>query len=424
MFDRKSQPVIKTNEKVDITEIKKINLSQNIPLYILNSGDQEIIKIDFIFKAGKVYAENPLISEIANALSIKGTESLSSEKISNIFDFYGSYLETEIGKHEATITLYSLNKYFKETFNLLTEILFHANFLQNEIDIFLKNKYQTWLINRQKSDIVSSELFIETIFNAHPYGRIIKKEDFDTISREDIISFYQSFYKPENMIVMLSGKIHTGHISSIEKFISSLNFSGFNLKNQLSSDIPKGQKSKIFKPIENSVQSSLRVGKLTVNKCHPDFFNLNFTTVILGGYFGSRLMTNLREEKGYTYGIYAGNVSFLNSGYFIISAESGKDVYKYALDEIYKELKLLRTTPVNEKELSGVKKWFFGNILKVFDGPLASSEAYKSIISYNLSTEYFLNYFSSVKNISSDIILETANRYLHEDDMTEVVSGQ
>ncbi|NOZ34981.1 MAG: insulinase family protein [Chlorobi bacterium] len=423
MFDRKSQPVFKTKEDIEIKKIKKINLKGNLPFYILDSGDQDIIKIDFIFKAGKIYDKNPLLAEITNSLSIKGTERLSSEKISNTFDYYGSYIETDIGKDEASITLYCLNKYFKESFNLLTEILFNANFPQNEIDIFLKNEYQIWLINRQKTDIISSELFTETIFNAHSYGRIVKKEDFNSISKENIISFFNSYYKPENMTILLSGKIQDNHILSIENFISSLTFSEFMVNNLLSFETEKYTKEHIFQPIKNSVQSSVRIGKLTINRLHPDFYNLNFACVILGGYFGSRLMTNIREEKGYTYGIYSGNVSYLNAGYFLISAESGKNVYKNALKEIYKELKLLRTVPVSQDELVRVKNWFFGNILRIFDGPLALSEAYKSLISYNSTSDFFLNYFSAVQNISSETILETADKYLQENDMTEVVSG-
>ncbi|MCF6185300.1 MAG: insulinase family protein, partial [Bacteroidales bacterium] len=367
--------------------------------------------------------QNPLLAEIVNSLSIKGTENLSSEKISSTFDFYGSYIETDIGKDEASITLYCLNKYFTESFSLLTEILFNANFPQNEIDIFLKNEYQTWLINRQKTNIIASELFAETIFNAHPYGRTVKKEDFISISKKDIISFFNVYYKPENMTILISGKIKDSHILRIEKFVSSLTFSESVPNNLLSFRKEKNTQKHIYKPIKNSVQSSLRIGKLTINRLHPDFYNLNFACVILGGYFGSRLMTNIREEKGYTYGIYSGNVSYLNAGYFLISAESGKNVYKKALKEIYKELKLLRTVPVGPDELIRVKNWFFGNILRAFDGPLALSDAYKSLTSYDLTSDFFLNYFSAVQNISSETILETADKYLQENDMTEVVSG-
>lgn len=423
MPDRKSQPAFKTSEKIDIKEIRKELLAENIPVYLLNTGNQDIIKLDFVFNAGKIYHNNILIPEVTNALIDKGTESLSSEKISEIFDFYGAYIETETGKHTVLVTLYTLNKYFEETSQLLFNVLFNALFPQYEIDVYLKNKYQTFLINRQKTDVVSSEIFAESIFGKkHPYGISIKENNFQNVSRNQIISFYKEFYSIDNMFVMLSGKVNDKHISSLNLFLQQQKKSKFN-NFERNITVPEKKAVKIYQKIENAVQSSIRIGKITINKLHPDFFNLNICTVILGGYFGSRLMTNIRENKGYTYGIYAGNVSLLESGFFVISAESGKDVYKKTLKEIYKEIKNLRTILVEEEELNRVKRWLFGNIIKIFDGPLALSEAYISIISYNLTKEYFNRYFEAIKNITSETILKTAQKYLKEDSMTEVVTG-
>jgi len=364
-----------------------------------------------------------LIPEIANALIDKGTQTLSSEKISEIFDFYGAYLETETGKHTVSVTLYTLSKYYKETFRLLFEILFNASFSQHEIDVFLRNKYQLFLINRQKTDIVSNEIFSETIFGKdHPYGISVKEKDFKNITRNQIIDFYKEFYSADNMFVMLSGKVNDNHLSFLKTFLKKLEFSKKKYS-KIKFETIAHSPLKIYHKIENSVQSSLRVGKITINKLHADFFDLNICTIILGGYFGSRLMTNIREDKGYSYGIYAGNISLQESGFFVISAESGKDVYKKALEEIYKELKKIRTIPVSEEELNRVKRWLFGNIIKNFDGPLALSEAYKSIISYHLTKEYFLRYLEKINNITPEIILNTAQKYLHENSMTEIVTG-
>ena len=423
MTDRKSPPTFKTSEKIDIKEIQKLLLADSVPVYLLNSGDQDILKLDFVFNAGKIYHKNSLIPEITNNLISKGTKSLSSEKISENFDFYGAYLETETGKHNASVTLYTLNKYFKETFQLLFDLLFNAYYPENEIDVFLKNKYQSFIINRQKTDIVSSEIFAKSIYGEnHPYGISLKKGDFKNINRDQIIDFYKDFYKTSNLFVMLSGKIKEEHLMFLKSFLKQVKSSKTNSYRK-KIEITDVKPATIYHKIENSLQTSLRIGKVTINKLHPDFVNLSFCSVILGGYFGSRLMTNIREDKGYTYGIYAGNVSMSESGFFLISAESGKDVYKKALTEIYKELKKIRTVPIEEQELVRVKRWLFGNIIKIFDGPLALSEAYKSIIPYHLNEEYFYDYLEAIKNISPETILKTAQKYLHEDTMTEVTVG-
>ncbi|MCD6557191.1 MAG: insulinase family protein, partial [Bacteroidales bacterium] len=307
MPNRRSQPTFKTSEKIDIKEIQKLLLADSVPVYLLNSGDQDILKLDFVFNAGNIYHENSLIPEITNALIDKGTTLLSSEKISENFDFYGAYLETETGKHIVSVTLYTLNKYFKETFQLLFEILFDAFFPQSEIDIFLKNKYQSFLINQQKTDAVSTEIFAESIFGKnHPYGISVKENDFKNVERGQILNFYREYYNASNMFVMLSGKINDEHLLILKSFLNQVKRSDTNhFKKNI--QIPEKKAVKIFHKIENTVQVSIKVGKITINKLHPDFFNLNICSVILGGYFGSRLMTNIREDKGYTYGIYAGN---------------------------------------------------------------------------------------------------------------------
>ncbi len=423
MPKRKIQPEIITNDIISIPEIQKKNLS-GIPVYLINAGDQDIVKVDFIFNVGKTDCDNPLIPETVSSLIDKGTKKLTSGEISENLDFYGAYFETESGKHFTVITLYTLNKYFEQTFKIVNDFLFNAIFPEKETDIFLKNRFQTFLINRQKPDIISSEVFAQSLFGEnHPYGRSVKKEDFNDINRENILEFYKSGYSSANLQIMFTGKITDKHVKLADKFLNEIK-NGNTLKKEHDKFRLKqiSARKKIIE-MPGTVQSSLRIGKITVNKTHPDFFNLNIATVILGGYFGSRLMTNIREDKGYTYGIYASGISLPEAGYLVISAESGKNVYKKAIEEIYKELKKLRSEPVAHDELTRVKRWIFGSTVKVFDGPLSVSEAYKSLIFGNLSADYFHRYLNAVKNITPEMILETAQKYFDEDTLTEVVAG-
>ncbi len=423
MTDRKKQPLTAISKIPKITKEKQLQTRNGIPVWCINAGDQNIIKIDFIFKAGKIYNKNPLIPELANILSSKGTKDLSAEQISEYFDFYGAYFETDIGKHEAVITLFTLTKYFKETFDLFKKIIFNAVFPQNEIDIFLKNRYQTYLINRKKTDIISSELFIRNLFHKKIYGRIIEKSDFKSVNREKTLEFYKMFYSPENMYVIISGKTDDLMTKNILAYINSLKTENIENKPKLDFSFFSTKPVRIRKKTDFSVQSSVRIGKLTINKLHKDYFDLNFAVIVLGGYFGSRLMQNIREEKGYTYGIYAYNMSYLNAGYFLISAESSKEHYENALKEIYKEINILRNVPVSENELNRVKNWLLGNILKYLDGPLSLSEAYRSVLSYNLNSDYFYKYINAVQNMTSEKILIAAQKYLDENEMTEIVVG-
>jgi predicted Zn-dependent peptidase len=159
-------------------------------------------------------------------------------------------------------------------------------------------------------------------------------------------------------------------------------------------------------------------------KTHKDFHSLTVLNTILGGYFGSRLMTNIREDKGYTYGIGSGMIPLKKAGYFFISTEVGVEVCNKAIDEIYIEINRLRNESISEKELILVKNYMIGSFLRSIDGPFALANRFKSIMEYDLDYSYYDDYISTIKNIKASDLLNLANKYLDPNSMTEVVAGK
>jgi predicted Zn-dependent peptidase len=423
MVFKNDPPPINPANKPQFPQPEKLNLSSGISVYGLKVGKQDLVRIDFIFDAGSVYAENPLLAEAVNTLSDSSTILHTSEMIAEELDFYGAYLEKYSGFHKSKIVLYTLNKYIDQTLCILSEIIYQAIFPVNEIDVFIQNRYQNYLINRKKTEIISNELFTRCLFGpTHPYGKNPTDEDFKLINREMITQFHKKHYMEAKFKIIISGKVESFHYDLIEKYFGKTVFIETQ-KPEIDFMIEPAKTLKHFECIENTVQSSVKIGKRTINKKHPDFFNLNITTVLLGGYFGSRLMKNIREDKGYTYGIYASNTSLIESGFFSVSAETGKHVYSKAIDEIYKELKSLRTKKVPVEELARVKNWISGNMLKAFDGPFALLETLSSTLDYDMDFGYYERYFEAIKSITPDLIIESAETYLHEDAMYEIVAG-
>lgn len=424
MLNRKIHPEFKTADKLVITKAKENKLSNGIPVYAINAGDQDVVKIDFIFNSGSVFSENPLVAEAANSLTEAGSKHMTSVQIAEELDFYGAFLELFAGKHTGQIILYTLNKYLDKTCKIISELIFNAVFPEKEVEIYLQNKNQNFLIDRQKTELISKEIYTEVLFGKdHPYGKVVKENDFDKINSKILYDFYQKHYTLDSLKIVMSGKISDTHLRTLNDHFGNREINASSVKPKISYSVVSSDKKNHIREIDNAVQSSIRIGKLTINKHHPDYFKLNITGILLGGYFGSRLMTNIREDKGYTYGIYAGNLSFKNAGIFTVSAESGKDVYKKAIDEIIKELKILRTELVSNIELERVRNWLIGSLAKTFDGPFALSDAFKSLLTYDLSYDYFDNYFETVKTISPEMIRYTAEKYLHEESMYQVVAG-
>ena len=162
---------------------------------------------------------------------------------------------------------------------------------------------------------------------------------------------------------------------------------------------------------------------MTINKSHPDYPGLKILNVILGGYFGSRLMKNIREDKGYTYGIHSSVNSLALGGYKVISAEVSRVNIRKAIDEIYREIRILQTTPVGDNELDLVRTYMAGEMVRMFDGPFAVAESFKSVWEFGLDYEYYYRFAEIVKTITPEEIQQLANDYYNIDDLYEIIVG-
>jgi predicted Zn-dependent peptidase len=224
------------------------------------------------------------------------------------------------------------------------------------------------------------------------------------------------------MAVIISGKIHNKTAELLNSFIG--NISSNETDKRTSVNLIKGEKlRKVHINKSETVQNAIRIGSATINKRHPDYPGLKILDSILGGYFGSRLMKNIREEKGYTYGI-SSSLSSLNlAGYKVISTEVGQNNCQKAIDEIYKEIKLLQNVAVNKEEMAVVRNYMSGEMVRMFDGPFALAESFRSAWEFGLDNSYYYRLAEKIKSIDPDEIIELARTYYNIDDLYEITVG-
>jgi predicted Zn-dependent peptidase len=172
-----------------------------------------------------------------------------------------------------------------------------------------------------------------------------------------------------------------------------------------------------------AIQAAIRIGSATINKKHQDYNGLLILDTILGGYFGSRLMKNIREEKGYTYGINSSLMSMYQSGYKIIATEVDKKYTDKTIDEIYKEIRLLQTRPVEPDEMQVAKSFLAGEMVRMFDGPFALAESFRAVWEFGLDNRYYYDLGEKIKTIEADEIITLANTYYNIDDLYEIIAG-
>jgi len=421
-LQRLQPPIFPVNAGINIPA-ELISLSNRMPLFLIKAGTEDVMRIEFVFRAGIVYETIALVATSTNMMLSEGSVNYSAEELNSILDYYGIFLNFSAEKDTAGLTIYFLNKYIEKVLELMNEILFHPAFSDRDLDTLLKKRLSWYRINKEKVQNLATDNYFESVFGSnHPYGRQVQESDFEVIKSSFLREFHKKYYNPEDMTVIVSGKIPEKTIGLFERYFGEL-----HLEKTSSTDsaVPiKGSfVKKKFIEKKGALQTSVRIGSATINKRHPDYPGLKILNVILGGYFGSRLMKNIREEKGFTYGIHS-SVSSLNlSGFKIISTEVGKKYTKKTADEIYKEIRLLQTLPVPKDELEVVRNYMSGEMVRMFDGPFALAESFKSVWEFGLDNNYFLNFIDKIRTITSDEIIRLAQLYYNIDDLYEITAG-
>jgi len=417
------QPPVFHIDTPTVPEVLSIKLDNNIPVYLIESGTEDIMRIEFTFKAGHVNEYLPLLASTTNIMLTEGSQNYSSVELNRQLDYYGSFINLSTEKDRAGLVVFLLNKHIEKILELSMEILFRPAFPEDELQALMKKRHRWFLVNREKVQNIAMDQFFESLFGkTHPYGRKVVESDFEGMTSALLKDFHEKYYTPENMAIIVSGKIHEKTTILLNLFfgkISSQKIYIEDARNRLKSF----NKKRVHVPLPGALQSAIRIGSQTINKREPDYTGLKVLDSLLGGYFGSRLMKNIREEKGYTYGISSYVASFDLSGYKVISAEVSINNTQKAIDEIYKEIELLQNVPVEKEELTVVKNFMLGEIIRMFDGPFAIAESFKSVWEFGLDNNYYHRLTEKIKTIDSDEIITLAHTYYNVEDLYEITAG-
>ncbi len=404
-------------------EPQLMRLSNGAGVYLIDAGTEEVMRTDFIFRAGMITEYLPLLATTTNMMLAEGTLNHNARELSSTLDYYGIFMNLYSEKDIAGLTLYFLNKHAVKALELAGEILFKPIFPGNELDLMMKKRLNWFRISRGKTQNLAMDNFFEAIFGKrHPYGRKVTEADFSNMNCQLLKDFHSMHYSPEDMTIIVSGKINANITGLLEDFYGRLS-SEYTYREDTGNVLSESPDKKIRIAKRGSVQSSYRIGCRTINKRHPDYPGLKFLNTLLGGYFGSRLMKNLREEKGYTYGVHSSVSSFDLSGFMVISTDVGRQNAEKAAGEIFSELKRLQDTPPAEEEMEVVRKYMMGEILRMFDGPFSIADSFRSVLDFGLSFDYYHRMAETIKSVTPGEITRLANTYCKPEDMYEIKAG-
>jgi len=417
------QPPVFPVEKVVIPEAVSFRLTNGVPVYMIEAGTEEIVRLEFTFNAGQVKEYLPLLASTTNLMLSEGSQNYSSEELNRKLDFYGAFLNMSPEKDKAGVVIFLLNKHIEKILELSYEILYRPVFPEAELNALMNKRLQWYRVNREKVQNIAMDRFFEAVFgNNHPYGHMPVEEDFMNISPAILADFHIKNYAPDSMAIIVSGRI-PGNTADLLNLYFGQSVSKKIYTEDSGNVLTSAKKKKIHIEKSGTVQTAIRIGSPTINKRHPDYPGLKVTDTILGGYFGSRLMKNIREDKGFTYGISSYITSLDLSGYKVISTEVGQKNIQNAIDEIYSEIRLLQTAPVEIKELELVRNYMAGELLRMFDGPFALADSFRSVWDFGLDNSYYHRLVDKIKTIEPDEITSLALTYYNIEDLYQITAG-
>jgi predicted Zn-dependent peptidase len=424
-MNRTIAPAIKDAVEFDVTlkPYEKFTLDNGIPVYVVKGDEQDTLQLEFIFPAGSWYEQESQVAAATNFLIKNGSTKHNALEINESIEYLGAYLNRNSYHENATYTLHCLTRHTEDLLPLMQEVILDPAFSADELATYQQNMKQRLAVNLQKCDFVANRYIDEYLFGEfHPYGRVSTMMAYDALQPENLRAFYKKHYSYNNCKIFVAGHLPENMIALLNKYFGSTQWNGETtlLRPDLPIQTADEKKHRIFND-ENGVQGAVRVARHFPNRYHPDFPKMLVLNTILGGYFGSRLMSNIREEKGYTYGIHSQLYNFRQTSALNIQTEAGRDVCEATIEEVYKELQNLQNEPVPEEELSLVRNYMIGSILGDLDGAFQVIQRWKSLILNDLDEAYFNNNIHIIKTITAEELQHLAKQYFTPSDFYELV---
>lgn len=419
-MDRSIVPEISDNVSLSTLPVEHVVLDNGVKIDFINGGSQEILKIELIFDAGSKYQSKSLQASIAFDLILEGTKRLSGIEFADSIDLLGGFLSAETTKDFGTVTLFVLNKYLKESIDLVTEMLTSPRIGEDDFKRLLENSKNNFLINQEKTSYVAKQKLNERLFAGSLYAGVADLSSFDNLKYSDINDFVENHIVGSCFSVLVSGKVRGVDVETISSSLGSLSVVNECCKIVCSN--PSFESGHYHIKKENE-QCSLSIGKIMPSKNHPDTHKISFVNTILGGYFGSRLMQNIREDKGWTYGISSAIFSFEDISSLMIGADVLKNKEIATIEEIKKEIIKLQTELVSEKELVLLRNYLKGKLVKGFDGAFEQADRFFTINTFGLDWSFYDDYIETIETITAEEVREVAIKYFSFDELVIVSAG-
>ena len=425
MLDRTIKPIPSGKIALRLPEIKKFSLENKLKVYFVKKSTLPIIQLNFILLSGSIYdiQNQNGIAKLTSMLLDESAGNLSGLEISDKLETLGSILNISCNKEFTTLSLLTLKENLIKSLEVISRVIKSPNFNQDDFERELQRlKNQIIQLSDDPSYIASSQ-FIKTIYSntSFEFPTIGSLESINKIKVDNIKKFYNEKFSPNSSFVVAVGNIEGNELKKIlSTFFGDwqINKSEVNLSNK----VKKTSKQIVFIDRSNAAQSELRVGHFSKGRKSNDFYSRTILNSILGGQFSSRINLNLREDKGFTYGVNS-NYSYNSLGStFTISTSVKSENTLDAVKEILFELEDVKST-ITEEEIAFSKSYLIRRYPSLFETYSQVATNVSVLPIFNLKDNYFKNYISNIGKVNLPEVVKAANENILMEEIVMVVLG-
>lgn len=414
-------PEIVIPSSIDAPTAELYTTPSGVEVMYINVGSQDVIRYSLVFNAGVKFQKAAFVASATVNMLSEGAGDMSARQIAEMLDFYGIYYDVNIDRDYTVVTICALSRFSDKALKLLEKFVTAPHFHEEELETYRTKRKQALAVEREKVDFQARERFAEALFGKeHPYGSISDEKNYDNLTRDMLQGYFKEFYNRNNLFAVVSGKVSMGDVEALSAIIETLP-KGRRADGDIT--IPINSTPRVAIKRDGALQSAIRVGCVCFDRMHPDFIGMQIVATILGGYFGSRLVMNLREDKGYTYGAFSAMVNMARSGYMAITTEVRADATDAALEQIYYEIDRISSELVDEQELGMVKSVMVGEVMRILDGPFGIADVTIENHQNGTDNSYVSKMVEEIVATTPERLLELCQKYLKRENFVEIIIG-
>lgn len=423
ILNRKNAPSVKDFGLLNIPNCRQLTLDNGIKLNIIDHGEFDVNRLTISCMGGAYDVDSFASLMLACDLMREGSKFHTGAEIAEILDFNGAWLRSNHHSHHTSLILHSLNSKFNEVLPIIVESITSPTFPQQEFEINKEKIARRKEINLTKVAYLSNHSNHRLIYgDKHPCSKDESPSEVRNLTLNDIRTTHNDVFVANGCEVFLAGRITPTIEDSLNNWFGTLSTEKNCIKQIITPISPSEQKLDIIH-VENALQCAITMSIPAIPRSHPDYVDLRYVIMALGGYFGSRLMTNIREDKGYTYGISAALLGNWEGGVATISTQCDNSYANAVIEEVKKEIELLKINNFNDDELTRLKRYAMTQIAGTLDSPFSIMDYYENVRHVLTPPDYFLTMQQCLNNLTSERISELAKKYLNTDELRISIAG-